>query len=273
MPSSADPTTLLLLGLLGLIIGGFGTLIGAGGGFLLLPLLVLLYPHEEPRVLASISLAVVCINAISGSIGYARQRLINYRAGWVFVACGIPGAILGALITARISRMVFDLWLGGLLVLVAIFLILAGPTREPSTAAAPLSPPVPVPHARTRGGILSFFVGFISSLLGIGGGIVHVPILVYVLRFPVHVAAATSHFVLAFTALAGTLIHIAGGDFHSGHRRTIALGIGVALGAQIGARLAKRTPSGIILRGLGIALAVVGVRVVYQAVNPLPPHP
>ena len=75
---------------------------------------------------------------------------------------------------------------------------------------------------------------------------------------------------LAATALAGTIVHICAGEFHTGHRRTAALAVGVVIGAQAGARLAKRTPPGLILRALAVSLIVVGVRVVYLAVQTKP---
>jgi hypothetical protein len=84
---------------------------------------------------------------------------------------------------------------------------------------------------------ISIVVGYVSSFLGIGGGIIHVPALSYFLGFPVHIATATSHFVLAIMALTGTLVHIAIGTFSHGVHRTIALAIGVLVGAQIGAHL------------------------------------
>ncbi len=253
---------------LGVFVGGLGTLIGAGGGFLLMPLLVLLYPHERPEVLASISLAVVGFNAISGSLGYARQKRIDYRAGWIFVATGVPGAVLGAWTTSRIPRSVFDLWLGSLLVLVSAFLLVSG------TLKPPLDPVVARADERrpwARGGVLSFVVGFFSSLLGIGGGIIHVPGLIYLLRFPVHIATGTSHFVLAFTAAAGTIAHVSAGEFSTGHRRTAALAAGAIIGAQVGARISQVTASVWILRLLGVALGGVGVRVVLQAIHEMNP--
>ncbi len=254
----------VLLAAVGVIVGGIGTLIGAGGGFLLMPILALMYPHERPEVLASISLAVVFFNATSGSIGYARQKKIDYRSGWVFIAAGIPGAIAGAFVTSRIPRSVFDLWLGTLLVIVGGMLIILGAVRPPSDSADARAT---VKNARVRGGVLSFFVGFVSSLLGIGGGIIHVPGMVYVLRFPVHLAAGTSHFVLAFTAAAGTAAHLMSGEFHSGYRRTTALAIGVIIGAQVGARLSRVTSSTLVLRLLAVALSAVGIRVVVQAIQ------
>jgi len=258
----------LLLILIGLIVGTIGTLIGAGGGFLLMPLLVLLYPTERPEVLASISLAVVFFNATSGSIGYARQKNIDYKSGWVFVAAGIPGAIGGALVTSHIPRTAFDLWLGTLLIVIAGLMLILGTIRPPKTAEDARAS---VPRPLAKGGVLSFFVGFVSSLLGIGGGIIHVPGMVYLLRFPVHLAAGTSHFVLAFTAAAGTVAHLVNGELHTGWKRSGLLAIGAIVGAQFGARLSKAAPPSWILRTLAVALGVVGVRVVLQALHAIPP--
>ena len=81
----------LLLVLLGFAVGAFGTLVGAGGGFILAPVLLLLYPHDSAQTLSSISIAVVFFNALSGSVAYARQRRIDLRVG------GILGAAAGVL--------------------------------------------------------------------------------------------------------------------------------------------------------------------------------
>ncbi len=92
---------------LGLAVGSFGTLIGAGGGFVLMPL-PLLYPKERPSQLTAISLAVVFFNALSGSGAYARMKRIDYQAGWTIALATVPGAILGAVTTSLISRRLFD---------------------------------------------------------------------------------------------------------------------------------------------------------------------
>src|SRR5262245_24803748 len=160
--------------LLGLLVGCFGTLIGAGGGFLLAPVLVLLYPHDEPEVLTSISLTVVFFNALSGSAGYIRQRLVDLRAGLVFSAAAIPGAIIGAEITTRLQRVSFELILGAMLLAGAALLFLRPPpAREPDPAPGLLGPRIK--HPLWLGTLISFGVGILAGLLGIGGGIIHVP--------------------------------------------------------------------------------------------------
>jgi len=87
------PLTYLWLFPLGLAIGAFGTLIGAGGGFILVPILLIVYPNENTELITSISLAVVFFNALSGSVAYARMKRIDYKSGIIFAVATIPGGI------------------------------------------------------------------------------------------------------------------------------------------------------------------------------------
>lgn len=113
--------------------------------------------------------------------------------------------------------------------------------------------------------VLSLFVGFMSSFLGIGGGIIHVPAMAYLLNFPVHIATATSHFVLAIMTFTGSLVHIWTGSFHHGAHRVAALAMGVLVGAQLGAYLSNKIKGSWIIRGLALALALVGGRILIAA--------
>jgi uncharacterized protein len=263
---------ILLLTALGLIVGGIGTLIGAGGGFLLIPILVLWDPRTEPEQLVAISLAMVVCNAASGTIGYARQRRIDYRAGILFAIMSVPGAVLGAYTVASLPRRTFEVILASVMLIASIAMLLFGAPRKRATEAAPTSladalSPVGSRERRRLaiGMVISFAVAYIANLLGIGGGIIHVPLLVFLLRFPVHTATATSHFVLAITALAGTLVHVYEGTLDGQWRTVIALGLGAVAGAQIGARLARRLHGRWIVRGLATALAIVGLRILIAA--------
>ena len=260
----------------GFLVGTYGTLIGAGGGFVLVPLLLLLYPQESPEVITSISLAVVFFNAFSGSVAYMRLKRVDYRSGVLFAIATIPGAILGAITTSYIPRPLFDLFLGVLMIVGSLFLIFQRHKKteneEGKTQKCLVRNIVEANGTRhtfsyspTVGVGLSLIVGYLSSLLGIGGGIIHVPALVRVLNFPVHIATATSHFMLAIMALTGTGVHILQGAFHHGIRRTIALAIGVLIGAQLGAFLSNHVKGDWIIRGLAIALGLVGIRILILA--------
>ena len=215
-------TAALVLAAIGFGVGAFGTLVGAGGGFILTPILLLLYPHDSPRTITAISIAVVFFNASSGSIAYAKQRRTDFRSGLIFATATLPGAVLGALAIGYVSRHVFDALTGVVLILLAVWLFEGSRARgEAHTERGTLRQitdrdgvehtyRVPV----ARGTVLSLFVGFASSFLGIGGGIIHVPLLVQTLGFPVHIATATSHFVLVVMSGAATLTHIAQGSYH-----------------------------------------------------------
>jgi uncharacterized protein len=271
---------------LGVAIGTFGTLIGAGGGFILVPILLVVYPDENTELITSISLSVVFFNALSGSWAYSRMKRIDYKSGVIFALATVPGAVLGAVSTAYVPRRIFDLAFGTLMIGAGIFLWLSA-QDEHGQAQTPLHPQIASKKSRPAvrdfidadgvryhyeynpviGIVLSVFVGLVSSLLGVGGGFIHVPALSRLLNFPVHVATATSHFVLATMALTGTLVHIASGAFEHGVGRTALLGAGVLLGAQFGARLSNKISGKWIIRGLAIALVFVGIRLIWSEVQ------
>ena len=270
----AHPIDTIGLIALGFGVGAYGTLIGAGGGFVLMPVMLLLYPHESPEVLTSISLVVVFFNTLSGSEAYALMKRIDYKSGLLFAGAAIPGAVLGALNTSHVPRHLFDLVFGVILLSAAVFIILkpkAGHrdqgTRSPHNLWTNR-------HLTDAHGIaydysfnpllgvgISVFVGYLSSFLGIGGGIVHVPALAYFLHFPVHIATATSHFILALMALSATVVHILSGAFSHGVHRSVSLSIGVLLGAQLGAHVSDRVKGIWMIRSLALALGLVALRI------------
>jgi hypothetical protein len=202
------------------------------------------------------------------------MRRIDYKSGLIFSVATIPGAIIGALSTSSVPRSLFDAIFGVLLLAAGVFLFFRTPLEHNSGSRAHPHHPSATRHLVTATGeefdynfnplvgiAISFGVGFASSFLGIGGGIIHVPALIFFLDFPVHVATATSHFILAIMALTGTIVHICTGNFHEGARHTLSLSIGVLLGAPIGAYLSSRIRGSLIVRSLALALGLVGIRV------------
>ena len=270
-----SPTIAVLLVLLGLGVGAFGTIVGSGGGFILTPILLLLYPHDPPATITAISLTAVFFNAASGSAAYAYQRRIDYRSGLAFATAALPGSIAGALVVGSVSRSLFDLLMALVLLALAAWLLVGEPGkgRRPrgrlshrtltDRYGTTFDYDVPV----RRGIAYSTVVGFASSFLGIGGGIIHVPLLVRALGFPTHLATATSHFVLAIIAGTGAATHVVTGSFAHGHgiRRSIALSVGVVAGAQLGARLSLRASGRLVEALLGIALLTLAARLLLTA--------
>jgi uncharacterized membrane protein YfcA len=263
-------TTALTLAALGFAVGVIGTLAGVGGGFILTPILLIVYPHDSPQTITAISIGTVFFNAGSGSIAYARQRRIDYRSGLAFAAAAIPGSIVGAIAVDHVPRQAFDIVIVVLVLSIAGWLTVGAQRQTPHVpSSGTLRTLVDAQGARysyrvpvALGVFLSVWVGFLSSFLGVGGGILHVPLMVGLLGFPVHLATATSHFVLVFMSGTATLTHFLQGSYRVGEglRRTLSLSAGVVLGAQIGARISLRLSGPFIQRLLAVALIAVGIR-------------
>jgi len=262
-----------------MLVGSFGTLVGAGGGFILVPVLLFIYPDEDPETITAMSLLVVCANATSGSVAYARQKRIDYRSGAWFALATLPGAVAGAIVVAYIPRRTFDGIFAVVLVALGIWLAFraAGTVaQQPSTGRGMVERTIRDRQGNTfvfsfqlwKGVLISTAVGFVSSLLGIGGGIVHVPMMATVLHFPVHIATATSHFVLAFMAAEGTGVHFASGAlaWDTSLARAALIALGAVPGAQLGAMLSHRVHGAIIVRALAGALVLVGARLALKAI-------
>jgi len=258
--------TTALLFVLGMGIGMLGTLIGAGGGWMIVPLLLLGY-HFTPQQAVGTSLAVVFLNALSGSIAYMVQGRVLYTMGVTFAAATIPGALLGAWLVRYLSSRWFSVLFGGFLLCVAIFLhrgqrLLSSRQTGEEVSARDLQS---FRSPALRLGIpISFLVGILSSLFGVGGGIIHVPFLIVVLGIPVHTATATSQFVLAVTSLTGSLMFLRQGQIDLAV--AASMGLGVLIGAQGGAFLSTRMRGEPIRRLLAVALALFAIRLILRVV-------
>lgn len=267
--------SLLGLAALGLVAGAYGTIIGAGGGFLIVPALLLLYPAYEPEQITAISLAVVWANATSGSVAYARQRHIDYLTGAIFVVSSVPGVLGGALLVHLVPRRLFSILFGILLTAVAMFVVFRRPNtavRPPLTAKGLLIRRLAAGGMTYRYGYrvwegitLSLTVGFISSLFGIGGGLIQVPSMIILLHIPTQFAVATSQFILAFMSGGATLLHLGSGSLAGEELLQVAaLAVGAVPGAQLGAGLAHRLRGGAVLALLSAALAVLAFRLLLK---------
>ena len=270
----------IILIIVGLLIGTIGTLIGAGGGFILVPLLLLFYPEFDPEIITAISIAVVSVNAISGTFAYARSGRVDYKAGITFALFTIPGSILGVYTIQYIPQKLFNIIFGILLLLLSTYLL-----YKNKNAIFTATKPIVKKGYKQRvitdnkgtvyaysyngklGNFISIIVGYISPLLGIGGGIIHVPAMVNLLKFPVHIATATSHFILAVMATVSVLAHAFNGTYDDPAtvKMILLLAIGVVPGAQIGAMLSHKIKGTLIIKALAVCLILVGIRILAKS--------
>ncbi|WP_294342597.1 sulfite exporter TauE/SafE family protein [uncultured Selenomonas sp.] len=258
---------ILLFLLLGLFVGTFGTLVGIGGGLICVPIFIFflsdggIYPYFHTAAqITGTSLVIVCANALSGTFAYIRQKRVYFAAAVPFALATLPGAFLGSYIVDDFTGPMLYISYGSFLLLMALMMYWNATHKKHADVH---TLPANFTFNRSLGVGASAGVGFISSIFGIGGGVIHVPLMVYLLGFPVHVATATSHFVLACSATFGVISHVWLG--HVIWTPAICISIGAAIGAQIGAALSKKTKSKVILVLLALAMFGLGLRLIWMS--------
>lgn len=272
-----DELELLGLAGLGFAIGTYGTIVGLGGGFILVPVLLFLYPEYDPDHLTAISLLVVWANTTSGSIAYARRRRIDYMTGLLFAASSAPGVLAGVFLVDFMPQRVFTVVFALVLLALAAVAVRGPPRgiRQPLSGRGVIIRQMVTAEGTYRygyrlwqGAALSMIVGLVSTLLGIGGGAIYVPVMISTLHFPVMLATATSQFILAFMTGGASVVHLAKGTI-SGDQlvKAAALGLGTVPGAQLGARLAERIKARTVVKLLVAGLLVLSLRLFLKGIT------
>jgi len=244
---------------LGFAAGTYGTLIGVGGGVLIVPVL-LLWLHVAPKDAAGTSMAVVLANAASGSASFLRQRRVDLRAGIAFALAGIPGAVLGGIADQFVAPRLFSILFATFLAIVGLRLLV-----RPGQSGVPTATANPSVTSGFRVGpaiAIGLVAGFVASLFGVGGGIVFVPTMAYLFAFPAHVATATSTFIIALTAIVATATHAYYHDVLWVPAAWLALG--AVAGAQAGARIAPHVHASGLLRLFALAVLIASGWLFYK---------
>jgi len=238
----------------GVAAGGVGALLGIGGGVFLVPLLhvALGFPL---RTAAAVSLTTVIATSSSVSAGRSGERLINLRLGMVLEVATVAGSLLGGLTAHLFSETTLQRLFGSVMVVGALA-VLARVNRRNVVRDPSLDPGLlggrydeeesggTVVYRVKRlpiGLLASFVAGNVSSLLGIGGGVLKVPALNAWCGIPLRAAAATSAFMIGVTATGGAIIYLGRGDLPPLLAAPAVLG--VQLGSWVGLRLAHRLPA------------------------------
>ena len=261
-------TEFIELFILGIGVGSFGALVGIGGGLIMVPLFMYFLMPPSGNTFLTVqqvvgtSLFGVLLNALSGTWAYLRQKRIMLRAALPFALATVPGAFLGSYVSEWFSGPGFSIFFGGTLTFLGLFMYWNSRGRK-ATMSADGFDPAALPSGKIALGVFfSLFVGFLSSILGIGGGVVHVPIMVFVLGFPPLVAVATSTFVLMVSAAVGVAGHAL--LDHIVWAPAIAVGCGAIVGAQIGAKIARKSKPRLIVILLSIVMVLLGCQLIWR---------
>lgn len=224
------------------------SMFGQGGGSVYSPLLILL--GYSVLISTSTSLVLNLITSMSAGYIFYKNKMIDMKASFMFV----PGIVVGAFTGGALSKFVNSnilLWL-----FVFFLLILGARMILTYWEKGNDNDDQPMPRLSPSMYVLivafSFLVGIISGLLGVGGGILIVPFMTYILKYPTKSAAGSSHLIISFSALAGILGHAAS---HRLDYPLIAItGIAVLIGGNLGARFSLKVKPKMIKAGLGLIM-------------------
>src|SRR5699024_11119861 len=193
-----------------------GSMVGLGGGTILVPIMLFLYSNVEsfswatPQTIVGISLITMVFTGLSSTLAYYKLKRLDIRTGLLFLIGSLPGSVVGSWINTKLDVESFSLYFG-ILMLVVFFMMLID--RQKLTRNRPLeitdktrtfiidNETYQYNVNITAAFILSFAVGMLSGLFGIGGGTISVPIMILVFGIPVQIAIGTSMFMIFFISI------------------------------------------------------------------------
>lgn len=264
--------TALLLFIFGSLIGTIGTIIGVGSGWLHVPLFMLVFGFS-PQDAIGTSIAIISLNTMAGSFLYTVQKRIDFEFAKRLGIAALPGAIIGPFIVKKYSAAGFSMAFSAFLLFLAYYLYSMRDwvfkmanimQKDKMTITTAAGETINYSTNIEIGIIGTFVIGFLANLLGIGGGVIHVPFLITMLRVPPHVAVATSHFILFISSTIGAIIFMLMGQVKIDYMMTI--GIGTIFGAMIGASISARTSEKNIRGLLAAVVAAVALHMLYCAI-------
>ena len=215
--------------------GVFGSLLGLGGGVLIVPLLTLVFGLELREAVGVSLVSVIMTSSVAAGV-YLERHTADLRLGMRLELFTAIGALIGGSIAFLLSERLLALLFAGLLIYVAVSMLRA---RTPAAPAGPPGEPETYEVRNMRLGVVGATgAGVLSALLGVGGGIVKVPLMHLGMGVPLRVATATSNLMVGITAAASAVIYV----IHGGVDPYVAgpTVIGVFLGASIGSRISHR---------------------------------
>jgi hypothetical protein len=281
----------VLLGL-GLGVGFLSGLFGVGGGFLMTPILIFL--GIPPAVAVSTQANQIVASSVSGALAHWRRKTLDVKMGLVLIIGGVFGSVFGVQLFSLLQRLgqidlvislcyvLFLGVIGGLMLVESVNAIRrrrkAGGSRSKARRKRSLIDTLPFKTRFPVSGLymsvippllIGFFVGALAALMGVGGGFVMVPAMIYLLRMPTSVVIGTSLFQILFVTALTTVLQATQNQTVDIVLAAILI-IGGVVGAQIGARFVQRVPAEELRAALALLVVSVCLKLAWDLGAPPP---
>jgi uncharacterized membrane protein YfcA len=290
LPIADMPVNIFVILAIGLAVGFISGMFGIGGGFLMTPLLIFL--GVPPAVAVASVTGHIAASSMSGSISYWRRRAVDLALAFVLLAGGLLGTVSGVWlftllrsvgqldITIGLSYVLLLGIVGSLMVFESLRAIIRARQGKPIELRRPGSHtwihglPLKLRFKRSRIYVsaipvwgIGFGIGFIGAIMGIGGGFILVPLLIYLLRVPTATVIGTSMLITLVTMASATVMHAATNHLVDAVLALILM-VGGVTGAQFGARAGQKMSGERLRLLLGLLVLAVGIRFALDLVLP-----
>jgi uncharacterized protein len=288
LPIAELPVNVLLILFMGLAVGFISGMFGIGGGFLMTPLLI--FVGIAPAVAVASVASHVAASSFSGAISYWRRRALDPALALVLLTGGLTGTTAGVWLftllraigqldlTIAMSYLILLGAVGTMMIVESVSAILRARGGRPAEIRRPGSHlwihglPLKLRFKTSKIYVsvipiitIGFMIGFIGAVMGIGGGFLLVPALIYLIRVPTGVVIGTSMVLTLVTMAYATIIHAATNHLVDALLALILM-IGGVIGAQFGARTGQKFSGEQLRLLLGILVLMVGLRFAYDLV-------
>jgi uncharacterized membrane protein YfcA len=290
LPIADLPVNIFLVLGMGLAVGFISGMFGIGGGFLMTPLLIFI--GIPPAVSVASVASHIAASSFTGALTYWRRRAIDVALALMLLSAGIVGTgtgvwlftLLRALdqldLVIGISYVVLLTTVGGLMINEGLRAVLRARRGQPATVRRPGSHnwvhglPLKMRFKRSKIYVsaipvwgIGFIIGFVGAIMGIGGGFLLVPMLIYFLRVPTATVIGTSMMLTLITMASATVMHAATNHLVDAILALLLM-IGGVIGAQFGAYTGHKMRPERLRLMLGLLVFAVGVRFAYELVVP-----
>lgn len=268
--------------IIGLLSALLGSIVGLGGGVILVPVLLILhsttsiFAWADASTIVGLSLIIMIFTAMSSTYAYAKLKRIDYKSGLYFILGSLPGGILGSWLNQFVETDTFSFFLGiFMLFIFTTFFFKKQPKIDENTLSKKskfkIYREIKIGEEQYTYSItpwiavgIAFIVGMLSGFFGIGGGSLMVPAMIILFHFPPHIASATSMFMILALSMVSSITHIALG--HIEWQYVWAFIPGAWFGGVLGAKVSQKMSSRAIEYLLRVVLLFIGLRLIWQGI-------